>query len=420
MEENIETYEAVMIRYGELFLKSESVMKYYINILTNNLAAAVKAEGLECSIKTHRERIIITGDDPEKIAQAASRVFGIVGVSRCVMTPPDRDIIEETAARLAAEKLAPGMSFAVRAKRSGMKGFTSRELGASTGARIIDRCPGIHVDLTSPDYEVFAEARVFGGIVYDSQIPGPGGLPLGTQGKFLSLLSAGIDSPVATWMMMRRGCVPVFLHCDGGRYAGADVRSTVDKNLATISTWCPEKTVQMTVIPLEPFYDALTGSEILKTRCVLCKRFMLRVAAEFARQENMAAIVMGDNIGQVATQTLANLGVIQEVMTQSIPILRPLLTYDKEEIILRARMIGTFRENAGDLGCTVVPKHPSIAADSEAIRADESLIAFKELLTDALSHATIVEARNGEIIEYPPQQTSDTIKNSDGRTADAE
>ncbi len=401
MEGNMETNEAVMVRYGELFLKSESVMKYYINILTSNLNAAVKTEGLECSVKPFRERIIITGDDPERIAQAASRVFGIVGVSRCIMTPPDREIIEETAARLAAEKLAPGMSFAVRAKRSGIKGFTSRELGGSTGARIIDRCPDIRVDLTSPDYEVFVEARVFGGIVYDSQIPGPGGLPLGTQGRFLSLLSAGIDSPVATWMMMRRGCVPVFLHCDGGRHAGADVRSTVDKNLAAISAWCPGRTLQMTVVPLEPFYDALLASEILRTRCILCKRFMLRVASEFARQENMAAIVMGDNIGQVATQTLVNLGVVQEVMTQEIPLLRPLLTYDKEEIITRARMIGTFRDNAGDLGCSVVPKHPSVAANSEAICADEAHIAIDEILKDALTHATIVEARNGKIIDGP-------------------
>ena len=204
-------------------------------------------------------------------------------------------------------------------------------------------------------------------------------------------------------MMMRRGCVPVFLHCDGGRYAGADVRSTVDKNLSTISAWCPGKTVQMTVVPLEPFYDALIGAEVLRTRCILCKRFMLRVASEFAQQENIAAIMMGDNIGQVATQTLANLGVVQEVATQSIPILRPLLTYDKEEIILRARMIGTFRDNAGDLGCSVVPKHPSIAADSDAIHADESLIGLDEILKDALAHATIVEARNGKIVEYPSQ-----------------
>lgn len=374
-------------------------MKYYINILTNNLAAAVKAEGLECSIKQFRERIIITGDELDRIAQAASRVFGIVGVSRCIMTPPDREIIEETAARLAAEKLAPGMSFAVRAKRSGVKGFTSRELGASTGARIIDRCPDIHVDLTSPDYEVFAEARVFGGIIYDAQIPGPGGLPLGTQGKFLSLISAGIDSPVATWMMMRRGCVPVFLHCDGGRYAGSDVHNMVKKNLAAISAWCPGRTIEMTVIPLEPFYDALIAAKILRTRCILCKRFMLRVAAEFAQTEELLAIEMGDNIGQVATQTLANLGVIQDVMPQNIPILRPLLTYDKEEIILRARTIGTFREKAGDLGCTIVPKHPAIAANPDTIRADESLIALDEILKDAMMHATIVQARNGKIIE---------------------
>lgn len=395
----MDTKEAVMVRYGELFLKSEPVMKYYINTLTKNLNAAIETEGMECSIEQFRGRIIITGDDPGRIAEVASRVFGIVGVSKCILTPPDREIIEETAARLGAEKLTPGMSFAVRAKRSGMEGFTSQEMGASTGARIFERCPDIHVDLTSPDYEVFAEARAFGGIVYDSQIAGPGGLPLGTQGPFLSLLSAGLDSPVATWMMMRRGCVPVYLHCDGGQHAGRDVRKTAEQNLAVLSTWCPGRTVRMTVIPLEPFYDALVASGILRTRCILCKRFMLRVAAAFARQENLSAVVMGDNIGQVATQTLANLGVIQEVMPQDIPLLRPLLTYDKEEIVIRARMIGTFRDNAGDLGCMIVPKHPSTAAKKEDITEDESRIALDDILHEALAHASVVRARNGKIIE---------------------
>ena len=390
--------EAVMVRYGELFLKSEPVMKYYINTLTKNLNAAFEADGLKCTVEQFRGRIIIKGDEPDRIAQVASRVFGIVGVSRCFITPPDRDMIEETAARLAAGKLSPGMSFAVRAKRSGMDGFTSQELGASTGARIIDRSPGIHVDLTAPDYEVFAEARAFGGIVYDTQIAGPGGLPLGTQGPFLSLISAGIDSPVAAWMMMRRGCSPIYFHCDGGRYAGKDVRLSTEKNLAALSRWCPGRTVKMTVISLEPFYDALITSGILRSRCILCKRFMLRAAAAFARQEGIAAIAMGDNIGQVATQTLANLGVIQEVVPQSIPLLRPLLTYDKEEIVLRARMIGTFRDNAGDLSCAIVPKHPSTAAKSDEIQTDESSLALDDILQEALANATVVRARNGKII----------------------
>ncbi len=399
MEERIEIHEAVMVRFGELFLKSESVMKYYINILTRNLIAAIQAEGMECSVEQHRGRIIIRGDDPDRIAQAASRVFGIVGVSKCILTPPDRKIIEETATRLAAEKVTPGMSFAVRAKRSGMEGFTSQELGASTGACIYERCPGIHVNLTSPDYEIFVEARTFGGIVYDSQLPGPGGLPLGTQGKFLSLLSAGLDSSVATWMMMRRGCVPVFFHGDGGRYTGADARLTTEKNLAALSAWCPGQTIRMTVVPLEPLYDALVASGILRTRCILCKRFMLRAATAIAVQEGVVAIMTGDNIGQVATQTLVNLGVIQDVVPQAIPLLRPLLTYDKEEIVLRARMIGTFRDNAGDLGCTIVPKHPSTGAKPEEIREDELCIPLEDILKEALAHASVVQAYNGKIIE---------------------
>jgi thiamine biosynthesis protein ThiI len=401
MEENREIHEAVMVRFGELFLKSESVMKYYINTLVRNLIAAIEAAGMECVVEQHRGRIIVRGDDPDRIARVASRVFGIVGVGRCILTPPDREIIEETAARLAAEKITAGMSFAVRAKRSGMEGFTSQELGASTGARIYERCPGVRVDLTSPDYEVFVEARTFGGIVYDSQIPGPGGLPLGTQGKFLSLLSAGLDSSVATWMMMRRGCVPVFFHADGGRYAGADARLTTEKNLAALSAWCPGRTVRMTVVSLEPFYDALVASGMLRTRCILCKRFMLRAATAIALQEGVAAIMTGDNIGQVATQTLVNLGVVQDVVPQAIPLLRPLLTYDKEEIVFRARMIGTFRDNAGDLGCSIVPKHPSTGAKPEEIREDEWCIPLEDILKEALAHATVVQAYNGKIVEAP-------------------
>jgi thiamine biosynthesis protein ThiI len=401
MEERIEIREAVMVRFGELFLKSESVMKYYINILTKNLIAAIEAEGMECSVEQHRGRIIIWGDNPDRIAQAASRVFGIVGVSKCILTPPDRKIIEESAARLAADKLTPGMSFAVRAKRSGMEGFTSQELGASAGSCIYERCPGIHVNLTAPDYEIFVEARTFGGIVYDSEITAPGGLPLGTQGKFLSLLSAGLDSSVATWMMMRRGCVPIFFHCDGGRYAGADARRTTEKNLAALSAWCPGRVIRMTVVSLEPFYDALVASGILRTRCILCKRFMLRAATAIAIQEGVAAIMTGDNIGQVATQTLVNLGVVQDVVPQAIPLLRPLLTYDKEEIVLRARMIGTFRDNAGDLGCVIVPKHPSTGAKPEEIREDELCIPLEDILKEALAHATVVQAYNGKIIQEP-------------------
>ena len=119
-------------------------------------------------------------------------------------------------------------------------------------------------------------------------------------------------------------------------------------------------------------------------------------------EEDMAAIMTGDNIGQVATQTLVNLRVIQDVVPQSVPLLRPLLTYDKEEIVLRARMIGTFRDNAGDLGCTVVPKHPSTAAKPEEIREDESCIALDEILKTAMANATVVQAYNGKIIEESP------------------
>ncbi|WP_319642553.1 tRNA uracil 4-sulfurtransferase ThiI [Methanovulcanius yangii] len=395
----MEERHVVMIKFGELFLKSEPVMRHYIGILTGNLTKALDAAAIDHTIEVYRGRILVEGPDIEGISRTAARLFGVVGVARCIRTEPDREQIETAAAKLAARTMKEGMSFAVRARRSGMKGFTSQELGASTGARIFDAVPGITVDLTNPDYEVHVEAREFGGLVYDAILPAPGGLPLGTQGHVLSLLSAGIDSPVATWLMMRRGCIPTLIHMDGGKYAGEQVKPGALRHLETLSTWCPGRTLRLISVPMEAFFDAMVASGATRTRCLLCKRFMVRVAAEIARRQQHLAIVMGDNIGQVASQTLANMSVIEAVAPQELPILRPLITYDKDEIVTLARSIGTFRESAGDLECRVVPKHPAIAAQPATVLEDEAPLDIASLVETAIEHVTIHAARNGSLIE---------------------
>ncbi|MDT8358424.1 MAG: THUMP domain-containing protein, partial [Methanomicrobiaceae archaeon] len=200
--------EAVLVRYGELFLKSEPVMRHYVRVLTTNLKQALEGAGLDHAVHVFRGRVLVTGTDLEEIAIVARRIFGIVGVSLCTWTEADLEVIRETAVARAREHLFPGMTFAVRARRSGMEGFSSQELGAEIGGLILEAIPGLSVDLGDPDYEIFVEARDIGGIVYDGVAPGPGGVPLGTQARALSLLSSGIDSPVASWLMMRRGSIP--------------------------------------------------------------------------------------------------------------------------------------------------------------------------------------------------------------------
>ena len=386
--------EAVMVRYGELFLKSAPVMKRFIAALTRNIGAALEAASLPHRIEVHRGRILIHGDDPRQIADAASRVFGIVGVSVVTVTDASMDAIAEVAADRAGRQVRKGMTFAVRARRSGVPGFTSQQLAAAVGTRIQTSVSGARVDLDLPDYEIFVEAREFGGLVYDSRTDGPGGLPGGTQGKVLTLFSGGIDSPVATWLMMRRGCSAMLLHMAGGRWAGKDLLPAVHRHHGVLSHWSPGIPLDLVVAEMEPVYDRLMEMREPRYRCVLCKRFMLRAASALAATEKAEAVVTGENLGQVASQTLRNLSVIAGAAT--VPVLRPVIGHDKSEIVELARKIGTFDEAPGETGCLVVPRYPSTAARDEVIREKEEDLDLEGLVGVILSKAEKYRAVNGE------------------------
>ena len=386
--------EAVMVRYGELFLKSPPVMKRFTGALTRNITAALDAASLPHRIEVHRGRILVHGEHPGRIAEIISRVFGVVGVSVATVSEPLVDAIAEAAGERAARCLNEGMSFAVRARRSGVPGFTSQQLAAAVGSRILSRTRGARVDLDHPDYEVFVEAREFGGLIYDERIKGPGGLPGGTQGNVLTLLSGGIDSPVAAWLMMRRGCTSTFLHLAGGRWAGKDLLPAVHRHHGVLSRWCPGIPLDLVVAGMEPVYDRLVEMKEPRYRCVLCKRFMLRAASALAREEGVAAVVTGENLGQVASQTLQNLTVIGGAA--SVPVLRPLIGHDKSEIVDLARKIGTFDDMQGETGCLAVPRYPSTAAREEVICEKEDELDLTGLVEEILATAERYRARNGE------------------------
>ncbi|HQD25608.1 MULTISPECIES: tRNA uracil 4-sulfurtransferase ThiI [Methanoculleus] len=387
--------EAVMIRYSEIFLKSEPVKRRFISIMIENIRLALEAEGLSYRIEAPRGRVLIYGDEPRQIAGVAARTFGVASVSVCTVTTPDIEGISAAAVEHAKRRLHPGMSFAVRARRSGVEGFNSQELAAEVGSAILDRISDARVNLTAPDYEVFVEAREFGGLVYDEKIDGPGGLPYGTQGEVLCLLSAGIDSPVASWLMMRRGCRMVHVNMRGGRFGGADLERNVLANHARLSTWIPGHPLDLLVVDMEPFFEVITGLKEPRYRCILCKRFMLRVAGILARERGAYALVNGDNLGQVASQTLANMTVIASAT--SIPVLRPLIGFDKEEIIERARAIGTFEPHPGSVECAVAPRYPSTAAPAETIARIEEEIGVAALAEQATGAVQRYRAKNGVI-----------------------
>lgn len=388
----------VMVRYGELFLKSEPVKHHFIGLLLRNIGKALSASGLHSHYETPRGRILIFGNEPEKIADIVSRIFGIVDVSICTKTSSHIDDLCAGAIALASARLSAGMSFAVRAKRQQKTGLDSQVLGALIGSAIYEHIPGLIVDLDHPDYEVFVEVRDFGGLVYDSRITGPGGLPSGTQGRTLVLLSSGIDSPVASWLAMKRGCECTHLHLDGGRWAGSDVKTAAIENHKRLSRWCAGNPLMLVIANSEPLYDRMQEFRIPpRYRCVICKRFMLQVAARLMEHEGASAIITGENLGQVASQTLTNVSVISKGVT--VPVLRPLITYDKEEIITIARRIGTFDTHPGDLACRAVSRMPATAAVLEAILECEQKIDIDTIVIQACKELQYVTALNSEIVQ---------------------
>ena len=387
-----------MARYGELFLKSEPVKHHFIGMLLRNIGKALSASSLGYHFETPRGRILIHGDQTEAIAGVVSRIFGIVDVSICSRTSPRLEDICGEAVSLASANLRAGMSFAVRAKRQQKTGPDSQELGTLIGSAVYDHIPGLQVDLDTPDYEIFVEVRDFGGLVYDSRIAAPGGLPWGTQGRVLALLSSGIDSPVASWLMMKRGCEVTHLHLDAGRWAGKDVTRAAIENHRRLSRWCPGNPLSLAIAGSEPLYDRMDELHIApRYRCVICKRFMQHVAGCLMEKEGTLAVITGENLGQVASQTLANLAVISEAVT--VPVLRPLITYDKEETITLARRIGTFDAHPGDLACRAVPSMPATAADLESVKKCEEKMGIDEITAGTLSDVRFVTALNGEIVK---------------------
>lgn len=390
------TSQVVMVRYGELFLKSEPVKRHFIRILTDNIRRALRVEGLDHHLETPRGRILISGSEIDRIAKTVARVFGVVDVGSCEQVTNDPKVLVPAGAARAKKALITGQSFAVRVKRQLKSGLSSQELAALMGAEIVREIPGVTVNLTNPDYELIVEIRESGGFLCDHRIPGPGGLPLTTQGKVLCLLSSGIDSPVAAWLMMKRGCSVETLFIDGGRWSGRDVATTAWENLRRLSSWCPGHPIGMQVISSERLFDTMEEqAELPKITCIICKRFMIRVASAMADRTGSLAIVTGENLGQVASQTLPNLATIASAAT--VPILRPLITYDKKEIIDLAKMIGTFSGQQGDLACRAVPPRPATNATLSNILIIEEHLNIGAIIAESLKESRTVIALNGRI-----------------------
>ncbi len=374
----------ILIRYGELFLKSEPVRRLYEKKLRRNIKVGLKQEGIGFEMYRTHGRIFIQTKQVKKACEVLKRIFGLVSVSPCYhLKTCTLKEIQKFCKKNYRQWIGKSKTFAVRSKRVGNHTYTSHDLAKAIGD-VINR----KVDLTKPDVEVFVEVREKNCYIYTDVIKCPGGMPLGSAGRVVCLVSGGIDSPVATWMMMKRGCEVVPLFAYFSKSDESDLKRVLEV-MKVLEKWYVGRKLRLFI-----FKHGYSLTEFRKTAyrhtCVLCRRMMYRVANEVAKKLNAKAVVTGENLGQVASQTLDNLRVIDTV--SELPVLRPIIGIDKVESIEMAKRIGTYEASCTSItsgcgalkGCWARPDKPVTKAKLEEIEAIEKEIDVKELVKKSM------------------------------------
>lgn len=311
--------------------------------------------------------------------------FGIANFSFVTEIKPDRDTLRINLIRALSGKSF--MTFALRISRADKTlPFSSRQLTDDIGDDIRIKLEK-KVDLTDPDLTVFIDCYRDFFLYYFEKYEGCRGLPVGTGGRVLALLSGGIDSPVAAYLMAKRGCTVDLLHF----HAFADNEYAKKSKIVETGNLLNRYSLysNLFLVPYMPFQIALLG---IKTdnELILFRRFMLRVGEEMARRSGYQALVTGDNLGQVASQTIENLSVTEQAV--SIPVFRPLLTYNKEEIINLARTIGTYDLSTVPYKdcCSIIEKHPKTKSRIEELVADEKKLPMEKLIRETINSSVKV------------------------------
>ncbi|OPY51416.1 MAG: thiamine biosynthesis protein ThiI [Methanosaeta sp. PtaU1.Bin112] len=373
--------DVVLVRYGEITLKDSWTRKNWERILAGNISFSLRRAGVEHKMEMGEGRIFVHTSDP-RASEIVARVFGVVSASHASTVASDLEEISRAAVELAGQT-KPG-TFAIRPRRSGT-GFSSEDIGRVVGQAV--RVATLsRVDLNKPELEIFVEARKNRTFVFSNILKGVGGLPLGSQGKMLALISGGIDSPVAAWMMMKRGCPVTLLHFDSRPYADAIEQSM--RCAEVLADWTAGRKIDFITIPLSRGIEKI-ASHYPRATCILCRRLMYRIASVVMEKQGCLGVVTGYSMGQVASQTADN--ILAEQAALAIPVFHPLISMDKTEITDLARKIGTYGIAAETRSCTAVPIKPMTRAKKDEILRAEEDLGLKEIARALIDEMTITK-----------------------------
>jgi tRNA uracil 4-sulfurtransferase len=392
-----------VIHYHELGLKKGN-RDYFENILCANINTSLEGCGAERA-KRISGRVLLPlrpDADESEIKNRLRRVFGIAYFAEAWASPQAVENLEANCWTLIEGRSFK--SFRIDTRRAD-KTFplTSVEINRRVGAYVKDRCQA-RVDLENAELTCWIEIVEKYALIYVERISGPGGLPVGSSGKVVVLLSGGIDSPVAAWKMMKRGCTPVFVHFHSFPYTNKESQEKALLIARHLSSYSLRAKIYL--VPFAEVQRHIMVDTPAETRVILYRRYMMRLAEQIAKKERARVLVTGDSVGQVASQTIENIDVISRAV--SMPILRPLIGDDKIEIVDIARRIGTYEISImPDQDCCslFVPKHPETRAHLPEIETSESRLDVAETLKAALAAAEVVQvgkAKNNQ--EAVPQR----------------
>ena len=391
----INNNEMFLLKLGEVVLKGLNRRSFEDRLLSNT-RRRMKACG-NFNIYLRQSTIYVEPKDDECDLEAAyeacQQVFGVVAVARAVPCEKSVEAIVSTAKEYLAGEFAQAKTFKVESKRADKHFYlNSIQISQAVGGELAEAFPNVSVDVHKPDLTVYVEIREKFAYVHAPSVPGAGGLPIGTGGHAVSLLSGGLDSPVSSWMIARRGVELEMVHFVSPPYTSQQAQDKVVELARLLTASCGRMIVH--IIPFTEIQEEIRKNCPEEFFTLIMRRFMMRLAEAVAKKAGAKALVTGESLGQVASQTMLSLGVTEAVTTM--PVLRPLIGMDKVEIIRLARRIGTYDTSILPYEdcCTVfTPRHPCtrpVLADSEAA---EAALDVESLVQKALEGETWVRVK---------------------------
>jgi len=391
----------VIVRYGEIGLKGGN-RSAFEKTLRDRVKDSLRAEEHGPIERPHGRILVRDPVDTHRIAERVARVFGVTSTSPGVTVPCDLDQIVRAGVQQVEQALTrrggvdgTGLTFKADARRADKRfGSSSHEINLAVAEAVLDRFPALGVRMKSPDVTLGVEVRAKETLVHADRLEGPGGLPVGSLGRAVVLFSGGIDSPVAAWMAMKRGLHVELLHFHAAPFVGDASKEKAIDLARALSRWCGR--LRLTVIPFADTQVAIKQGSAPPYRTILYRRSMNRIAAWHADAFNAGALVTGEALGQVASQTLENLACIEDTADRTV--LRPLVAHDKSETIGLARRIGTYDVSIRphpDCCTLFMPAHPKIHGNVDEVRSIDQSLELSEIEAEAWEKREVFETAEG-------------------------